>query len=147
MGAILEALLDMEPWYSVEVRRESAYVTATTYIRAYYRQRSGEGDITHDEKAAAWLPVGEHTAVAPGTPQALASALRQIIEHRAYREWLASGSHAGGAGAELRDGQLLVTAPTSRWYEEIEGAPEKSHIEFGYEDVGPILADLQRLNG
>ncbi|MFF5968217.1 hypothetical protein ACFY64_31740 [Streptomyces collinus] len=145
MGAILEATPTMEPWFNVEVRRESAYVTATTYIRAYYRQRSGEGDITAHEKDAAWRPVGEHEVVAPGTPKALASALRQITEHRAYREWLATGSHAGDAGAELREGKLHVTAPTSHWYEEIEGAAEKSHIEFGYEDVGPILADLERL--
>ena len=147
MGACLEPTPDMEPWYNVEVRRESAYVSATTYIRAYYRQRSGEGDITPGEKAAAWRPVGERTVTAPGTAKALASALRQIAAHGAYREWLATGSHAGGAGAELRDGQLLVTAPTSHWYAEIEGAAEKSHIEFGYEDVGPILADLQRLGG
>jgi hypothetical protein len=147
MGAILEPRPDMEPWFNVEVRRESAYVTATTHIRAYHRQKSGEGSMTDEDRAAAWLPVDEHTLLAPGTPQALASALRQITEHHAYREWLRTGSHAGDAGAELRDGRALVSAPNSHRYEEVPDASELSHIEFGYEDVGPILADLQRLDG
>ncbi|MEU6595523.1 hypothetical protein ABZ923_41085 [Streptomyces sp. NPDC046881] len=120
-------------------------MTATTYIKAWYRQRAGEGDITADERDAAWRPVDEHTTIAPGTHEALASALEQITEHRAYREWRHTGSHAGGARAELRDGQLHITTPTSHRYAEYEGAAEISHIEFGYEDVGPILADLKRL--
>lgn len=147
MGVCLEPRPDMEPWFNVEVRRESAYVTATTYIRAYYRQRAGEGDITAEDRAAAWMPLDERVLRAPGTPQALASALRQITEHNAYREWLRTGSHSGDAGAELLDGRALVVAPNSHRYEELPDAPELSHIEFGYEDVGPILADLQRLGG
>lgn len=146
MGAILEATEQMTPWYDVEVRRESAYVTATTYMRAYLRQRSGEGELTDEDRAAAWCPVDEHTVTAPGSAHALAAALSQITGHGAYREWRDSGSHAGGAGAELRDGRLLVTAPNSYRYGEYEGATEISHMEFGYEDVGPILADLRRLD-
>ncbi|MEU7323374.1 hypothetical protein ABZ682_22905 [Streptomyces griseoviridis] len=145
MGAILQPLPDMEPWYAVEARRESAYLTAAVYVGATIQQRVGEGVVTDDQRAAAWKPVDEHTIIAPGTPSALASALRQIAEHPAYREWRATGRHAGGAGAELRDGQAVVTAPNSCQYEEVAGAAEVGHVEFDYRDVGPILADLQRL--
>lgn len=146
MGAVLEPRPAMTPWYSVEVRRESAYVTATTYLHAHYAQRAGEAEMTDADRAGAWLPVDERTTRAPGTPAALAAAMEQIADHPVYREWRKDGSHAGDAGAELRDGLLLVTAPNSYRYGP-KDADEIATVEVSYEDVGPILADLQRLRG
>ncbi|WP_228994707.1 hypothetical protein [Streptomyces sp. DH8] len=145
MGACLEPTPAMAPWYNVEIRRESAYLTATTYIDAWYTMRyHGEGELTDEHRAAAWHLLDDHTLLAPGTPEALTAALRQITGHGAYQEWLTGGSHTGGAGAELRDGRLVVTLPNSLWYGE-EGAAEISHVEIGYEDVAPVLADLTSL--
>ncbi|MEV6565896.1 hypothetical protein [Streptomyces kronopolitis] len=47
--------------------------------------------------------------------------------------------------AELREGRLLVTAPNSYRYGPKDGSGIVSTVEFGYEDVGPVLADLRRL--
>ncbi|MEU6628414.1 hypothetical protein ABZ905_08980 [Streptomyces parvus] len=144
MGACLEPTATMNPWYNVEVRRESAYLTATTYINAWYTMRAGEGELTDEHRAAAWHLLDDHTLTAPGTPEALTAALRQIAGHGAYEKWLTGGNHAGGARAELRDGRLVVTLPNSHWYGE-EGAAEISHVEIGYEDVAPVLVDLANL--
>lgn len=38
-----------------------------------------------------------------------------------------------------------MTAPNSYWYRENEETAEFSHVEFDYQDVGPILADLDAL--
>ncbi|MFE0765396.1 hypothetical protein [Streptomyces smyrnaeus] len=145
MGAVLEPTEQMTPWYAVEVRRESAYVTAAVYNEAHVRQIAGEGAETDEERAAAWHVVDEDTTLAPGTAGALEAALSQVTGHRAYRKWLETGSHAGGARAEVRDGRLLVAAPNSYRYGPKDGSGLVSTVEFGYEDVGPILATVRRL--
>ncbi|WP_019548598.1 hypothetical protein [Streptomyces sulphureus] len=143
MGVVLEPTEQMSPWYEVEVRRESAYVSAKKFMAGYLREHFHQGETTDDERAVVWQPVDDTTVAAPGEPPALAAALEQIAGHSRYQAWRSGGSHAGGAGAELRDGRLLVTAPASHRYGEL-GA-EIVHMEFAYEDVGPILADLWRL--
>ncbi|QKW06966.1 hypothetical protein HUT18_11720 [Streptomyces sp. NA04227] len=147
MAAVLEPTEQMSPWYVVEVRRESAYVTAAKYMDGYLRKHFHQGKMTGAERDAAWQLVDKRTVAAPGEPLALVAALEQIVEHGSYQKWWRSGSHADGAGAELRDGRLLVTAPNSHQYGEYQGEKAISHIEFGYEDIGPVLADLRRIVG
>jgi len=147
MGAVLEPTTAMTPWYAVEVRRESAYVTAAMFIEGHLRQYVDEGDMTEDERAAAWFAVGKTTTAAPGTPAALAAALTQITDHPSYGRWLANGGQpAAQAGAELRDGRLLITAPHAHRYAEDKRADGSlGTVEFGYEDVAALLDALAAL--
>ncbi|MFD6941335.1 hypothetical protein ACFWAP_34940 [Streptomyces goshikiensis] len=145
MGAVLEPRPAMEPWFNVEVRRESAYVTATTYILAHYDQQDGK-PMTDEGRAGAWQAIDEHTVGAPGTIEALVSALGQIMDHGAYKEWSTTDSDAPGASAKLVEGHLRVTVPHSHQYGEKGGVKEFATVEFGYEDVAPVLADLHRLS-
>lgn len=145
MGAVLEPTQAMSPWHSVETRRESAYVGASIYERAVVRMVADRGDVTDEERAAAWHVVDEDTTLAPSPAGALAAALQQVVESDSYLRWRDSGSHEGGAGAVQVDGRLLVTAPNSYRYGPKDESGVASVIEFAYEDVGPVLADLQRI--
>ncbi|MFI9026339.1 hypothetical protein [Streptomyces sp. NPDC053560] len=145
MGAILEPSPAMSPWYSVEIRRESAYVGASVYENAAVRMVGGERDVTDEELAAAWRVVDEDTTLAPSPPAALAAALTQIVSTDTYRRWPPGAGHSGGAGAVQVDGRLLVTAPNSYRYGPTDESGIVSTVEFAYADIAPILADLERM--
>ncbi|WP_433856695.1 hypothetical protein [Streptomyces kronopolitis] len=146
MGAVLEPTKAMKPWYDVEVRRESAYVTASVYNRGSIRMLLDEGKLTDEHKAAAWHIADDFTTIAPSPPQALVAALEQIVEHPNYEKWRQeAASHEGGAGVQLDDGRLLVRAPNSYRYGPTDGSTALSTVELAYADVAPLLVDLRRL--
>ncbi|WP_432001592.1 hypothetical protein [Streptomyces sioyaensis] len=146
MGAVLEPTKAMKPWYDVEVRRESAYVTASVYNGASIRTLLEEGELTDQHKVAAWHIADDVTTIAPSPAQPLLAALEQIVEHPNYEKWRqGAASHEGGAGVQLDEGRLLVRAPNSYRYGPADGSTALSTVELAYEDVAPLLVDLRRL--
>ncbi|MEU8870475.1 hypothetical protein AB0D24_04780 [Streptomyces javensis] len=146
MGAVLEPTEAMKPWYDVEVRRESAYVTASVYNEGSIRTLLDEGELTDEHKAAAWHIADDVTTIAPSPPQPLVAALEQIVEHPSYEKWRQGAApHEGGAGVQLDDGRLLVRAPNSHRYGPTDGSTALSTVELAYADVAPLLVDLRRM--
>ncbi|MCX5326318.1 hypothetical protein [Streptomyces sp. NBC_00120] len=148
MGAVLEPTAAMKPWYDVEVRRESAYVTASLYNRGSISALLGEGELTDEHKAAAWHIADDVTTIAPSPVQPLVAALEQIVEHPNYEKWRQEAAiHEGSAGVQLDEGRLLVRAPNSYRYGPTDGSTALSTVEFAYEDLAPLLVVLRRLAG
>ncbi|MFZ3595079.1 hypothetical protein [Streptomyces sp. BH104] len=146
MGDLLEPTQEMTPWYDVEVRRESAYVTASVYNVGSIRTLLDEGELTDEHKAAAWHIVDDFTTAAPSPPQALAAALEQIVAHPRFEQWSREpANRESGAGAQLDDGRVLVRAPHSYRYGPSDGSTALSTVEFSYQDVVPLLADLRQI--
>ncbi|MFF8994050.1 hypothetical protein ACF09H_29800 [Streptomyces sp. NPDC014983] len=151
MGAVLDPTPDMAPWWAVESRTESAYLSATVYVPASLRHGTGAArrDVqppTEEEHAGAWLAAGAWDTLAPGPVAALLAALDQVLTHPNYERWTAAGGTPlpESITAELRGGRVLLTAPLIRYEEELDGG-HFAHAELGYEYAAPLRAAVAAL--
>ncbi|MFZ4266582.1 hypothetical protein [Streptomyces arboris] len=156
MGACLTPTPTMAPWYNVEVSTSHAEITATTYLRGWYRVREEGGATdwraatadayTDEERAAAWITHGPATFSTPAAPvSALVAALRQIADHPAYARWQEAGGEPtpNGVRAELgADGRARLTGPFIRHPEDQDGDHLHS-VEVLFSDIAPLLDALK----
>jgi hypothetical protein len=146
MGACLEPTPDMTPWYAVEMHTGAADLTAAVYLRAQYRAKDGDGDLTDADHAAAWRTTGDRTFIAPGTPAALLATLDQIAGHPAYTRWLDSGGEPAfdSVRASLVDGHAVLDVPTVEVHPQ---RPETCHtvLVLGFRHVAPLRDAIRPL--
>jgi hypothetical protein len=157
MGACLEPTPAMTPWYNVEVSEGHAELTATSYLRGWYRIREAGGATdwreasayTEEERAAAWITLDPATFATPAAPvAALLATLNQIAEHPAYDRWQKAGGQPtpSGARAELgSDGRVLLTGPLIRHPEDKDGDHLHS-VELLFGDVAALLDTVTALS-
>ncbi|MFC8465976.1 hypothetical protein [Streptomyces sp. NPDC057250] len=159
MGACPTPTADMAPWYNVEISGGHVELTATTYLRGWYRIREAGGatdwrevaDVdayTEEERAAAWVTLGPDTFASPAAPvTALLATLDQVIDHPAYGRWKAeSGQSTADVRVELReDGRVLVTGPDHRHPEDQDGAHLHS-LELLFAYIAPLRDAVANLD-
>jgi hypothetical protein len=159
MGACLTPTPVMAPWYNVEVNTGHAELTATSYLRGWYRLRD-TGDATgyreaapdaytDEERAAAWITHGPATFSTPAAPvAALLAALHQIADHPTYDRWQKEGGAPTPTGvrAEPGDhGRITLVGPFIRHPEDKDGDHLHS-VELLYSDVAPLLDAIANLS-
>ncbi|MFF5045657.1 hypothetical protein [[Kitasatospora] papulosa] len=143
----------MQPWYNVEISTSHAELTATTYLRGWYRIREEGGakdwreiadgaSYTDEERAAAWITYGPSTFATPAAPAAaLLATLQQIADHPAYDRWRKEGGEPTPTGVRAQlgdDGRLTLVGAFIRHPSAKDGDHLHS-VEVLFSDIAPLL--------
>lgn len=131
MGAILEPTQAMLPWWGVEVRRESIYLTAREYSDWQSHERSSS------VRAMAFRMV-DGVLAAPGPATALLSAFDQALKNQGYKLWKADG-HATSTdvSAYMSGNRIVLDAPVICYGGDADGG-HLAQVEIEYAHVAAL---------
>lgn len=144
MGAIQEPTPAMSPWWGVEVRGESFYLTAGQFARPANRRYLG-GDATTDaERATAWRVDGG-ILTAPGPATALLAALTQAIEHPAYKDWARDHEAAGTTVTAAVQGDRTALVVPAHVYGKDADDGYVACVELEYQHLAALHAAVAEI--